>query len=134
MRFPEMAREILMQHVPEARTEAAAWGRRPGIVWVRWQRNDGKYVSIALRRHLDWVTGELGVSPEPVPHEGLPLEIGQDFNQPAFRIRLGVLMHEEDRWWPVGETTREIQARLTSLVLQLRAKVDQLGTRSAARR
>jgi len=134
MRFPEMAREILMQHVPEARTEAAVWGRSPGIVWVRWQRRDGKHVSVALRRHLDWVTGELGLSPEPVPHEELPLEIGQDLHQPAFRVRLGVLLHEEDRWWPVGETTREIRERLTSLVLQLRAKVDQVGTKSAARR
>ena len=29
-----------------------------------------------------------------------------------FRVRLGVLMHEEDRWWPVGSTTREIRERL----------------------
>jgi len=134
MRFPEMAREILLKHVPEARTEAAEWGRRPGIVWVRWQRPDGKYASIALRRHLDWVTGELGLSPEPVPHEALPIELGVDFEKPAFRIRLGVLMHEEDRWWPVGETTREIRERLTNLVLQLRAKVDTLGLRPAVRR
>ena len=54
MRFPDMAREALLKHVPEARTGAAAWGRDPGIVWVRWQRADGKYASIALRRHLDW--------------------------------------------------------------------------------
>jgi len=134
MRFPEMAREILLLHVPEARTEAAEWGRRPGIVWVRWRREDGKFVSVALRRHLDWVTGELGISPEPLAHEALPIELGVDFDKPAFRVRLGVLMHEEDRWWPVGDTTREIRERLTGLVLQLRAKVDMLGTRPAVRR
>lgn len=134
MRFPEMAREALLQHVPEARTEAAAWGRRPGMVWVRWQRADGKHVSIALRRHLDWVTGEVGLSPEPVDHDTLPLELGLDYTKPAFRIRLGVLMHEEDRWWPVGETTREIRERLNGLVLQMRAKADPLGKRVTARR
>lgn len=134
MRFPEMAREALLKHVPEARTEAAAWGRRPGIVWVRWQRTDGKYASIAVRRHLDWVTGEIGISPEPVAHEALPLEVGLDFDKPAFRARLGVLMHEEDRWWPVGETTKEIRERLEGLVLQLRMKSDSLGVRPAARR
>ncbi len=134
MRFPEMAREILLLHVPEARTEAAEWGRRPGIVWVRWRREDGKFVSVALRRHLDWVTGELGLSPQPTPHEELPIEIGVDFEKPAFRVRLGVLRDGEDRWWPVGDTTREIRERLTGLVLQLRAKADSLGLRAAARR
>ena len=134
MRFPEMAREVLLKHIPEARTEAAQWGRKPGVVWVRWQRSDGKYMSIALRRHLGWVTGELGLSPAPVAHDVLPLELGLDFEKPAFRIRLGVLMHEEDRWWPAGQTTREILERLEGLVLQLRAKSDQVGTRAAARR
>ena len=134
MRFPEMAREVLLKHVPEARTEAAEWGRRPGIVWVRWQRFDGRYASIALRRHMDWATGEVGLSPEPVAHEALPLECGETFDQPAFRVRLGVLMHEEDRWWPVGETTREIRECLEGLVLQMRAKIDTLGARTTARR
>jgi len=134
MRFPEMAREALEKHVPEARTEAAVWGRRPGIVWVGWRRPDGRHSSIALRRHLDWATGEVGISPEPVAHDVLPLELGVSFDKPAFRVRLGVLMHEEDRWWPVGKTTREIRERLEGLVLQLRAKADALGTRASARR
>lgn len=134
MRFPEMAREALVKHVPEARTEAAEWGRKPGIVWVRWQRSDGKYASIALRRHLDWATGEVGISPEPAAHDALPLELGVTFNKPAFRVRLGVLMHEEDRWLPVGNTTREIRETLEGLVLQLRAKADTLGSWAGSKR
>lgn len=134
MRFPEMAREALVKHVPEARTEAAAWGRSPGIVWVRWQRSDGRYASIALRRHMDWATGEVGIASEPLAHDALPLELGVTFDKPAFRVRLGVLMHEEDRWWPVGETTREIRECLEGLVLQLRAKVDTLGSWAGAKR
>ncbi|MEO5618463.1 MAG: hypothetical protein ABIS67_11870 [Candidatus Eisenbacteria bacterium] len=134
MRFPEMAREALLKHVPEARTETAEWGRKPGIIWVRWQRPDSKYASIALRRHMDWATGEVGISPEPLAHDDLPLELGVSFDKPAFRVRLGVLMHEEDRWWPVGTTTREIRERLEGLVLQLRAKVETLGTWAGARR
>jgi len=129
-----MAREALLKNVPEARTEAATWGRRPGIVWVRWQRADGRHASIALRRHLDWATGEVGVSPEPVAHDALPLELGVQFDKPAFRVRLGVLMHEEDRWWPVGTTTREIRERLEGLVIQLRAKAEGLGRGVGAKR
>ncbi len=134
MRFPEMAREALLKHVPEARTEAATWGRKPGIVWVSWRRADGRQVSIALRRHLDWATGEVGLSPEPIAHDALPLEASADTDRPAFRVRLGVLVHEGDRWWPVGETSREIRERLEGLVLQMRSKVDALGARSAGRR
>ena len=134
MRFPEMAREAMTKHIGEAREPAAVWGRAPGLVWVRWQRPDGRYASIGMRRHLDWVTGEVGVSPDPVAHDALPLELGDNFDLPAFRVRLGVLMHEEDRWWPVGETTREIRQVLEGLVLQLRAKADKLGSRSSARR
>ena len=134
MRFPEMAREALMKHVAEARLESAEWGRAPGLVWVRWPRADGKFVSIGLRRHLDWVTGEIGISPQPVAHDALPLELGESFDKSAFRIRLGVLLHEEDRWWPVGETTREIRERLEGLVLQLRVRAESIGTRSPAKR
>ncbi len=134
MRFPEMAREALLKHVPESRSEAAEWGRAPGLVWVRWRRPDGRYASLGLRRHLDWVTGEVGVSPEPLPHDALPLELGESFEKPAFRVRLGVLMHEEDRWWPVGNTTGEIRERLEGLVLQLRVKVERLGQRAVAKR
>ncbi|HTO89747.1 MAG TPA: hypothetical protein VMJ70_01325 [Candidatus Sulfotelmatobacter sp.] len=134
MRFPEMAREAILRHVPEARTEAAEWGRAPGLVWVRWQRADGKHVSIGLRRHLDWVTGEIGMSPDPVAHDALPLELGESFEKAAFRIRLGVLLHEEDRWWPVGETTREIREHLEGLVLQLRVRAETLGTKVAAKK
>jgi hypothetical protein len=134
MRFPEMAREALLKHVAEARKDSAEWGRAPGLVWVRWARADGKFVSIGLRRHLDWVTGEIGISPKPVAHDALPLELGESFDKSAFRIRLGVLLHEEDRWWPVGETTREIRERLEGLVLQLRVRAETIGTRSAARR
>ena len=133
MRFPEMAREALRKHVPEARTESAVWAHRPGIVWVRWQR-DGHYASIALRRHLDWTTGELGISPEPLDHEKLPLEIGVDFAKPAFRVRLGVLLQQEDRWWPVGRTTREIRERMEGLVIQLRSKLGRLERRESVSR
>jgi hypothetical protein len=134
MRFAEMAREAVLKHVAEARTETAEWGRAPGLVWVRWPRADGKFVSIGLRRHLDWVTGEIGVSPRPLAHDALPLELGESLEKSAFRIRLGVLLHEEDRWWPVGETTREIRDRLEGLVLQLRARAGSIGTRTVTRR
>jgi hypothetical protein len=95
-------------------------------VWVRWRRPDGAYSSIALRRHLDWATGEVGLSPDPMDHDRLPLEVGVDFAKSAFRVRLGVLLQQEDRWWPVGSTTREIRECFEDLVLQLRTKLGRL--------
>jgi hypothetical protein len=80
------------------------------------------------------VTGEIGISPDPVAHEALPLELGESFDKPAFRVRLGVLMHEEDRWWPVGKTTQEIRECLERLVLQLRAKSGVLGVPATSKR
>jgi len=134
MRFAEMAREAVLKHVAEARAKTAEWGRASGLVWVRWPRADGKFVSIGLRRHLDWVTGEIGVSREPLAHDALPLELGESFDKSAFRIRLGVLLHEEDRWWRVGETTSEVREHLERLVLQLRGRAESIGTRTITRR
>jgi hypothetical protein len=39
-------------------------------------------------------------------------------------VRLGELLHDEDRWWPAGGTESELSERLEWLVIQLRARAE----------
>jgi hypothetical protein len=121
--FARQARAALEKYLPESRTGGARWGSSANLAWVRWRREDGVHVYAALRRHLDWVTGETGLSREPRELSDLPvlaaLPAADAF---AFRIRLGDVLHEEDRWWPAGAGERELVERLEWLALQLAVK------------
>lgn len=123
--FVQAARAAIEKHVPESRTAAAEWHPGPGILWVRWPREDGTRFGLALRRHLDWVTGEAMLSRGTGDPERLPLATGESPPSLAgYRVRLGVLLHDEDRWWPAGVTAGELAERLEWLVLQLRVKAE----------
>lgn len=127
--FGAVAKAALEKHVPETRSGSSAWGIKPNLVWVRWQRGDKANVYLGLRRHLGWVTGEVGISAERHELEALPLRAGGDdesacFRARGYRVRLGEVLHEEDRWWPAGDTPRELTSRLEWIVLQMRAKAD----------
>lgn len=121
--FARHARAALEKYLPEARTDATSWRAGANEAWVRFPRADGLYGYVGLRRHLDWVTGEAGVSRE-------PRELGERFalpgtsedEVPGYRIRLGELLHAEDRWWPAGQTEPELIERLEWLALQLAVK------------
>jgi hypothetical protein len=121
--FASQARDAMEKYVSEARTGSAVWKLSPNAAWVRMPREDDSWHYLGLRRHLDWVTGEAGISREPVEFEKLPLWTGAPpADAPGYRIRLGELMHDEDRWWPVGADEREQRERLEWLVLQLSVK------------
>jgi hypothetical protein len=127
--FAAVAKAALEKHVPEAALGSAVWGSKTNLVWVRWQRGDRSNVYLGLRRHLGWVTGEVGISAERQELEALPLRAGGDednacFRARGYRVRLGEVLHEEDRWWPAGETPRELVTRLEWIVIQMRAKAD----------
>ena len=123
--FALIARRALEKHVPEARTGAASWGSKANLGWVRFPREDGRLLYLALRRHLNWVTGEIGLSPDPRDLEALALSaVPDDKAGAAFRVRLGHLLHDEDKWWPAGDTERALNERLEWLALQMRVKVD----------
>jgi hypothetical protein len=129
--FARIARAALEQGVPEARTAAAQWGSKPNSVWVRWALPDGWHASIGLRRHLDWVTGELGLAREPADLDLLPLLAQPQFDTEEVRarggrVRLGVLRGEDDTWWPAGDTDAELEETLGLLALQLRVKAGRL--------
>ncbi|HTM57586.1 MAG TPA: hypothetical protein VL123_04150 [Candidatus Udaeobacter sp.] len=124
--FAVIARAAIEKHVPESRTGSAVWRVSPGMVWVRWPRGDGSWFALGLRRHLDWVTGEAALSREDADPETLPLWTDPEGSRsPAgYRIRLGVLLHDEDRWWPAGTTARALSERLHEMALQLRVKAE----------
>uniref|UniRef100_A0A832MNI5 Uncharacterized protein n=1 Tax=Eiseniibacteriota bacterium TaxID=2212470 RepID=A0A832MNI5_UNCEI len=123
--FSELARAALERHVPEARGGVAVWGEKPNLGWLSWRLPDGRYVFLALRRHLSWVTGEVGVSPVPSDLERLPLQAAPDETpDAAFRVRLGHLLHDEDKWWPAGSSEKELVERLEWLALQSRVRLN----------
>jgi hypothetical protein len=97
--FARHARAALEKFVPEARTSAAHWNVGVNEAWVRFPRADGLHGYMALRRHLDWLTGEAGIAREPRPlSELVPVPGAVPDDAPGFRIRLGVLLHGEDRF------------------------------------
>lgn len=121
--FARHARTALEKHLAEARTPEAHWHLGTNEAWVRFLRGDGLYGYFALRRHLDWVSGEAGLSREPRSLADLFRLPGHPRDQVAgFRIRLGDLIDGKDRWWPTGETERDLDERLGHLALQLAVK------------
>jgi hypothetical protein len=123
--FAPSARTVIEKQVPETRATDAHWGARPNLCWVRWPRAGGGFSYLALRRHLGWVTGEAGMSLEPVELAALPL--GAAAAPPdahGYRVRLAELLGEEDRWWPAGESGEELARQLEWIVLQIRVKSD----------
>ncbi len=121
--FARHARAALEKHVPEACVPAAHWHLGTNEAWVRFARPDGLYGYLALRRHLDWVSGETGVSREPKSIADLFRLPGHPHGEVAgYRIRLGDLIDGKDRWWPTGETENQLDKRLGFLALQLAVK------------
>jgi hypothetical protein len=121
--FATLAREAIQKHVPETRSPEAWWSIANNAVWVRWPLEPGSYAYLGIHRHLDWISGETGVSHEPVdlgqlfPLPGVPAA-----PVPGWRIRLGHLIEGEDRWWHAGRDERELVDRLEWMALNLRVK------------
>jgi len=130
--FAELARRALEKNVREARQPGVHWGAKANLGWVRWQDSEGHYVYLALRRHLDWVTGEIGVSPDPVELETLELRAEPDRADGAkYRVRLGHLLHDEDKWWPARGSAKALQDCLTWIALQMGVKLSAFLRQSA---
>ena len=118
--FARHARVALEKHLPQAGEATAHWHLGTNEAWVRLARSDGWHEYFGLRRHLDWVTGEAGLSRLPADLADLvPLPGPPTAAVSGFRIRLGDLLHGDDRWWAVGENEDELVKRLDDLALQL---------------
>lgn len=121
--FARLARAAIEKRVSEARTEAARWGFKPNLAWVGWTLEDGRSVFLGLRRHLDWVTGEIAVCDTASDLEDVPLANDVAPNASG-RFRLGDLVGEDDRWWPAGDTPAEQVEQLEWIALQLRVHLE----------
>ncbi len=121
--FAALARTALEKHFSESRVPGAEWGSKANFGWVRIPHESGGFLYLGLRRHLDWVTGEVGVSSQPRELDALELraEPGES-SDPGYRIRLGHLLHDEDKWWPSGKSEKDLVERLDWLALQMRVK------------
>ena len=120
--FGALARAAIEKHVAMSRGEAAEWALGPNAVWVRWPA-EARFHYLGINRHLNWVSGEFGVSWAPVPLSDLYSLPGTPPGKvDGYRIRLGHLLEDNDRWWPVGHGESFLIERLEWLALQLRVK------------
>ena len=120
--FARMARAALEKSVPEARTEAAIWGFKPNLAWVKWTLGDGRSAFLGLRRHLNWVTGEIAISKTESDLDDVPLAGAE--SAPEGRMRLGDLVGEDDRWWPAGDSPSMQADQLEWIAVQLRVHLE----------
>lgn len=123
--FAEQARAAIEKQFPFARTPAAEWRTAPGHVWVSWKRDVGGFEAVGLRRHLDWVTGEAALMLDPRDPDTLPAWTGDEVppgSRHGYRIRLGDLLGDGDRWWPAGEGPKELAECLEWIAIQLMVK------------
>ena len=125
--FARIARAAIEKQFPPARTEAAKWHVAPGHVWVTWPREDGLIQAVGARRHLDWVTAEAAMMREARDPDTLPAWTGDEVPAEAregYRVRLGDLLGDGDRWWPAGERPTQLVERLEWILIQLMVKMD----------
>jgi hypothetical protein len=134
--FAVVARAAIEKHVPESRTAADAhWVLAPNAVWVRWPREGGRFAYLGVHRHLDWVSGEAGISDEPQELDDLmPIPGVSEGPRLGYRVRLGFLLDGQDRWWPAGPDEPALIERLEWMALQLRVRGEAYFARPRGRR
>jgi len=96
-------------------------------VWASWPREDGLIQAIGARRHLDWVTGEAALMRGAGDPDSLPAWTGDEVPSGArdgYRVRLGDLLGDGDRWWPAGETSAQLAKQLEWILVQLMVKTE----------
>ncbi len=104
----------------------------PNIGWARWQLEDGRYVYLCIRRRMDFLTGELGVSLQPLTVEELhPIQTLDALPaRGACRIQLGFLLEGREKWWSSGGSEKTLIERMDWLTLQLQARLHDFLRRS----
>lgn len=122
--FAELSRAALHSRVKDSRHHEARWVTVPNLAWVSWPREDQRHSYVALRRNLDFITGELGTSLEPVDIDSLPLLTTTD-RAPASgcRVQLGSLLHGHAKTWSSGGSEKTLIERLDWLAQQLNLRL-----------
>lgn len=118
--FGELSRTALHTRVKDSRHHEARWVVAPNLAWVSWPREDHRHTYVAIRRSMDFITGELGTSLEPVDIDSLPLLTSTD-RAPATgcRVQLGSLLHGHAKTWSSGGSEKTLIERLDWLAAQL---------------
>ncbi|MGH7741576.1 MAG: hypothetical protein ACRENS_06085 [Candidatus Eiseniibacteriota bacterium] len=125
--FALLARAAIEKQFAAARGTKVQWRTAPGHVWASWPRPDGKIEAVGARRHLDWLTGEAALMRVDRDPDTLPGWTGDDVPPGAregYRVRLGDLLGDGDRWWPAGERPEELAAQLEWILIQLSVKLE----------
>jgi hypothetical protein len=118
--FGELSRTALQARVKDSRHHEARWVVAPNLAWVTWPREDHRHTYVSLRRTLDFITGELGTSLEPVEIDALPLVTTTDKAPPSgCRVQLGSLLHGHAKTWSSGGSEKALIERLDWLAQQL---------------
>ncbi len=122
--FGSLSNAALRTRIPEARSLEAIWTSQPNLGWVRWPRADGRFVFCAIRRRLDWITGEIGIGPDPVHVDELLLVTTlADAKATGCRIQLGMLLHGQDKWWSSGGSEPTLVERLDWIAMQMQLRL-----------
>lgn len=122
--FKELAQTAILARVKESRQHDAGWILAPNLAWVLWAREDSRLAYVAIRRHLDFITGELGTSLEPMDIDSLPLLTSTD-KVPASgcRVALGSLLYGHAKTWSSGGSEKTLIERLDWIAQQLNLRL-----------
>ena len=127
--FGTFVRTALRYRLPESRHADAHWWSGPNITWVRWQREDGRYLYCGIRRRRDWLTGELGIAADPLEFDELTVtKSAGGLTVAGTRIPLGYLVSGHDQWWTTGGNELGFTDRLDWLAQQLKLRLHTLST------
>ena len=101
------------------------WHSSPNLGWARWAGEDGRFVYCGIRRKLGWITGEMGISHQPLEIDQLTLVSAIPSSAPGLtcRIQLGMLLHGTDKWWSFGGTEKGLAERLDWIALQMNLRM-----------
>jgi hypothetical protein len=121
--FGALAHAALRRRLLDVRGQEADWETAANLGWVRWQREERRYVYVAIRRRTDGLTGELGVALAPLPLDELPVVRGAIEEIDEGRFTLGHMLHGHDRLWASGGSEKALIARLDWLAQQLQLRI-----------
>lgn len=119
-----LVRVAVRNRIRESRAEDTYWQSTHNLGWARWTCEDGRFVFCGIRRKHSWITGEMGISHEPVDLDALvlvpslPTAPGE-----TCRIQLGMLLHGTDKWWSFGANEKGLIERLDWIALQMNLRL-----------
>lgn len=108
----------------DSRGASTRWVEAVNLAWASWQREDGRYTFISLRRSSNLITGELGFASAPIDLDALPLVTNPE-NAPSdgCRIQLGFLLHGHSKTWSAGGSEKALVERLDWIAHQLEMRL-----------